>query len=180
MSALFTIGYEGTDIDRFVRTLKAAGVRQLADVRAVPVSRKAGFSKTMLAARLAEDDIGYLPFTALGNPKAGRDAGRAGDLDQFRSIFGAHIQTDTAQNALRDLAVAARTAPTCLLCFERDPKACHRSIIAQEVAESVGFGVVDLVADSPGRSARTSPPPASGNGHPPQIDDLFQRRGDAR
>ncbi|MEI2807424.1 MAG: DUF488 family protein [Albidovulum sp.] len=51
MSVLFTVGYEGTDIDRFVRTLKAVGVEKLADVQAVAVSRKAGFSKTKLAYR---------------------------------------------------------------------------------------------------------------------------------
>lgn len=69
MSVVFTVGYEGTDIDRFVRTLKAAGVQQLADVRAVAVSRKPGFSKKKLAARLAEEGIEYLHFVALGDPK---------------------------------------------------------------------------------------------------------------
>ena len=55
MSVVFTVGYEGTDTDRFVQTLKAAGVERLADVRAVAASRKAGFSKTKLAARLADE-----------------------------------------------------------------------------------------------------------------------------
>jgi hypothetical protein len=40
MTTLYTIGYEGTDIDRFVATLKAVGVHLLADVRALPLSRK--------------------------------------------------------------------------------------------------------------------------------------------
>ena len=54
MSVVFTVGYEGTDIDLFVRTLKAAGVERLADVRAVAASRKAGFSKTKLAGFVAQ------------------------------------------------------------------------------------------------------------------------------
>ena len=62
MSVVFTVGYEGTDIDRFVRTLKAAGVERLADVRAVAASRKAGFSKTKLSARLADEGIEYFAF----------------------------------------------------------------------------------------------------------------------
>src|SRR5690606_32675421 len=45
MSIVYTIGYEATDIDRLVATLKAVGVRRLADVRAVALSRKKGFSK---------------------------------------------------------------------------------------------------------------------------------------
>jgi uncharacterized protein (DUF488 family) len=45
MTQIYTIGYEGTDIERFVRTLKIVGVEQPVDVRAVPLSRKKGFSK---------------------------------------------------------------------------------------------------------------------------------------
>ena len=59
MSVVYTIGYEGTDIDRFVATLKAVGIKVLADVRAVAVSRKKGFSKTALKARLEDEGIAY-------------------------------------------------------------------------------------------------------------------------
>ena len=96
MSVLFTVGYEGTDIERFVRTLKVAGVQQLVDVRAVPVSRKAGFSKKKLAARLAEEGIEYSHLVSLGDPRPGRDAARAGEFNLFRSIYEAHIRTDQA------------------------------------------------------------------------------------
>lgn len=154
MSIVFTVGYEGTDIDRFVRTLKAAGVQQLADVRAVAVSRKPGFSKKKLAARLAEEGIEYLHFVALGDPKPGRDAARAGDFDGFREIYGAHILTAEAQDALRCLTEAVHDAPTCLMCFERDPAMCHRTIVAREVSEALGFDVFNLFADDPERYVR--------------------------
>lgn len=151
MSVVFTVGYEGTDIDRFVRTLKAAGIQRLADVRAVAVSRKAGFSKTKLAARLAEEGIEYSHFIALGDPKPGRVAARAGEYDLFRAIYGAHIETSSAQESLRELVDFVQSAPTCLLCFERDPETCHRSIVAQEVIEETGFQVFNLFADDPER-----------------------------
>jgi len=154
MSIVFTIGYEGTDIDRFVRTLKAVGVQQLADVRAVTVSRKPGFSKKKLAARLAEEGIDYLHFVALGDPKPGRDAARAGNFDGFREIYGAHILTAEAQDALRGLTEAVQVAPTCLTCFERDPATCHRTIVAREVSEALGFDVFNLFADEPERYVR--------------------------
>ena len=144
MSVLFTVGYEGTDIDRFVRTLKAAGIRQLADVRAVAVSRKAGFSKKKLAERLADEGIHYIHFVSLGDPKPGRDAARAGEFDLFRSIYGDHIQTEDAQCALSELAETVQTAPTCLLCFERDPETCHRTIVAHEVSGKTGFDIFNL------------------------------------
>ena len=151
MSVLFTIGYEGTDIDRFVRTLKAAGVRQLADVRAVAVSRKPGFSRKKLAQRLAEEGIEYIHFAALGDPKPGREAARAGKFDLFRSIYGDHIETDAAQDALQDLKEFVRAAATCLLCFERNPETCHRTIVALEVTDEFGFDVFNLFADDPER-----------------------------
>lgn len=154
MSIVFTIGYEGTDIDRFVRTLKAVGVQQLADVRAVAVSRKPGFSKRKLAAKLAEEGIEYLHFVALGDPKPGRDAARAGDFDGFREIYGAHILTTEAQDALRSLTEAVQGVATCLMCFERDPATCHRTIVAREVSEALDFDIFNLFADDPERYVR--------------------------
>src|SRR5690348_1866734 len=103
MGVLFTVGYEGTDIERFVQTLKVAGIQQLADVRAVAVSRKSGFSKKKLAARLSHEGVQYFHFVSLGDPKSGREAARAGEFDLFRSIYGAHIQTNEARVALREL-----------------------------------------------------------------------------
>src|SRR5690242_1800847 len=54
---LLTIGYEGCTIDQVLAELKAAGVELLIDVRAVPMSRKPGFSKRQLAAGLDEQGI---------------------------------------------------------------------------------------------------------------------------
>jgi uncharacterized protein (DUF488 family) len=59
MSVVYTIGYEGMDIDRFVATLRTIGVTLLADVRAVAVSRKKGFSKNGLRERLEAEGITY-------------------------------------------------------------------------------------------------------------------------
>ncbi|WP_369818600.1 DUF488 family protein [Phenylobacterium sp. Root700] len=73
---LATIGYERQTQDVVIARLKAAGVETLVDVRAVASSRLAGFSKTLLAASLAEAGIGYVHLRQLGTPKprAGRGA----------------------------------------------------------------------------------------------------------
>lgn len=151
--ALFTIGYEGTDIHRFVETLRTVGIEVVADVRAVPISRKPGFSKTSLAAHLADAGIRYEPFKALGDPKPGRDAARGGRFAEFRAIYGAHLETVDARAALSELAAVAAGRATCLLCFERDPTQCHRSIVATSLATS-GLKVVDLFGDDPRRYVR--------------------------
>jgi uncharacterized protein (DUF488 family) len=141
---IFTIGYEGADASRFLATLKQEGVATLADVRAVALSRKRGFSKSALRDALAGQGIGYEHFITLGTPKEGRQAARAGDAELMRRIYCDEVlATEPAQEALRDLEALAQAQPVCLLCFERDPAHCHRRILAQRLGER-GFETVDL------------------------------------
>lgn len=142
---VFTIGYEGADADRFLTTLKDAGVVTLADVRAVALSRKRGFSKSALRDALENRGIGYRHFIQLGTPKEGRQAARAGDADMMKRIYCDEVlTTEAAKGAFEDLEALARSQPVCLLCFERDPATCHRRILAQRL-EAIGFKTVDLV-----------------------------------
>jgi uncharacterized protein (DUF488 family) len=154
MTTLFTIGYEGTDIDRFVATLKAVGVRLLVDVRALPLSRKKGFSKSGLRERIEHEGMTYIHLAALGDPKEGRDAARAGQLDRFRAIYGKHLARTEPQGQLRELGGLVEEQPTCLMCFERDPTECHRLIIASQLPKSVR--TFHLYGDEPGRYVRNA------------------------
>lgn len=71
----------------FVAALREAGVALVLDIRAAPVSRKKGFSKTPLAQHLSEAGMGYRHLRGLGTPKQGRGAARSGDHDSFERIF---------------------------------------------------------------------------------------------
>lgn len=71
---LYTVGYEGVDLDEFIATLKTFGIKQIIDVRDLPLSRKRGFSKNALASALAEAGVKYLHVKSLGDPKPGREA----------------------------------------------------------------------------------------------------------
>lgn len=144
MNRIYTIGYEGADLDRFLDTLKDAGVATVADVRAVALSRKKGFSKNQLRDNLAEREIGYRHFIDLGTPKAGREAARADDTARMHEIFCEQLATAGAQRQLEELTELAGKEPICLLCFERDPARCHRRIVAERLARR-GFEAVDLV-----------------------------------
>jgi uncharacterized protein (DUF488 family) len=120
-------------------------VATLADVRAVALSRKRGFSKTALRDALATRDIGYQHYIKLGTPKEGRQAARAGDGALMRRIYCDEVlTTDPAREAFAELEVLAASQPVCLLCFERDPANCHRRVLAQRLEEK-GFETVDLV-----------------------------------
>lgn len=155
MNVVYTIGYEGTDIDRFVATLKAVDVKVLADVRALALSRKKGFSKTALRERLRAEGIAYVHLVELGDPKPGREAARAGNHDEFRSVYSQHLKTSEARVALAVLNDAAQQEVVCLLCFERDPSTCHRRMIADRLKVR-GLEVFDLFGDEPSRYARYS------------------------
>lgn len=143
---VFTIGYEGAEVDRFLTTLKDAGVATLTDVRAVAGSRKRGFAKTALREELEIAGIGYRHFIQLGTPKAGRQAARAGDGGLMHRIYCDEVlATKPAQDALEELSTLAKAQPICLMCFERDPANCHRRILADLLAKR-GMEIVDLTA----------------------------------
>ncbi len=144
VDALKTVGYELTSIEDFIATLLNAKIKCVIDVRAVPVSRKRGFSKNILRASLEEQGIEYLHISALGDPKPGRDAARAGRYAEFKHIFKTHLKSDVAQSGLKLAAQKASEISSCLLCYERDPAICHRSMIAERVSFLTGLEVKHL------------------------------------
>lgn len=130
---LFTIGYEGAAQRDLIETLRAEGVARLIDVRALPLSRKPGFSKRVLAASVEAAGIAYTHLRALGTPKPGRDAARRGDVATLARVYGAHLATPEAEAALAEAHTLAASGASCLLCFEADPVCCHRSIVAERL-----------------------------------------------
>jgi uncharacterized protein (DUF488 family) len=145
MKKLFTIGYEQTKSDAVLTELKRAKVGLLIDVRAVAASRKPGFSKRQLAASLDENGIDYLHLQKLGTPAEGREAARSGDLKKLWRIYNKHMKTAGAHAELEELVSIIKSGRSvCLLCFERDPAHCHRSRIAELVAEAIDVKVENL------------------------------------
>jgi uncharacterized protein (DUF488 family) len=147
--ALFTIGYEATTLDRVLATLRAASVTHLVDIRAVPLSRKPGFSKRLLAASLEAAGIRYTHLRGLGTPKSGREAVRHGAVWLMHEIYGVHMQTHEAQADLVHAMEIAREGGACLLCFERDHTHCHRDIVAGLIRARTRQPVTHLLADAP-------------------------------
>lgn len=141
---LATIGYEGKTQAQMIAELKAAGVELVVDVRAVAASRRPGFSKTILAASLAEAGVGYEHLRGLGTPKAGRDAARAGRTDEMREIFSAHLAEPAAQVQLARAIELARERPIALLCYEAQACDCHRAVVAERICEALETTVADL------------------------------------
>ena len=132
----------------FLAALTAADVQLLVDVRAVSSSRRPGFSKTKLAANLAEAGIDYLHLRALGTPAEGRAAARAGRYDELARVYDEQLATPEAQAQLEDLIEIVRAGRrACLLCFEANPEHCHRSMVAAAVKQALPLRIVHLAGD---------------------------------
>src|SRR5204862_8110274 len=88
---IFTIGYEATTMAEFIASLKDAGVERVIDVRALPLSRRPGFSKSPLRAALEEEGMEYVHLKALGTPAEGRSAARAGRHEDMKCIYAGQL-----------------------------------------------------------------------------------------
>lgn len=142
MTTIFTIGYEGATVDGFLAALQQAGIERLIDVRALPLSRRPGFSKSALAAAVNEIGIDYVHLKDLGTPKRGRDAAKKGDVGTLRAVYDDQLALPEAQVAAARMLELATEKPSALLCYERDPCHCHRTLLLEAVGQAMT--VVDL------------------------------------
>ena len=128
----------------FLAALQQAGVEQVIDVRALPLSRRPGFSKSPLRAALAEAGIDYVHLRALGTPAAGREAARKGRHAELERSYAVQLELPEAIAQGAQLLELARETPSALLCFERNPAGCHRTLLLSAIAADAD--VVDLFA----------------------------------
>jgi uncharacterized protein (DUF488 family) len=140
-ACIFTIGYEERSIDEFISRLRRHKITVLVDVRETPASRKRGFSKGQLEEILREANIKYLHVKCLGSPKALRDRLREdNDYEAFFAQYMSYIETQS--DALRTLYKETVSQETsCLMCMERRPEYCHRSVLAKKIKEIDGNGL---------------------------------------
>jgi len=138
---LFTIGYEKLDQKQFMAHLSYHGVDVVADIRKLPVSRKKGFSKTVLGETLNHKGIDYFNYQALGAPKELRDElYKSGNYDRFFQKYENNI-SDKADHLADILSLINSGRKVALLCFERNPQICHRKIVAEEIRKLDGNGL---------------------------------------
>lgn len=126
---LVSVGYEGREIDEFVRDLKLRGVTVVADVRLNAVSRRRGFSKSALAHALLQAGIQYVHLRGLGNPRDNRRAFSGADLERGRNAFRELLDSESAANDLERLRELTGTTVVAVLCVEREEQKCHRQLI---------------------------------------------------
>ena len=131
---IFTIGYEGATVGEFIAALKQVGVERVIDVRALPLSRRPGFSKSPLRSALEEAGIEYVHLKALGTPAEGRSAARAGRHEDMARIYSGQLELPEAMAQSAQMLELARETRSALLCMERDPAHCHRTLLLKATA----------------------------------------------
>jgi uncharacterized protein (DUF488 family) len=141
---LYLIGYEKAGLADFLATLARAGIATVVDVRDLPLSRRAGFSKRQLQAGVEAAGMRYIHLRALGTPPEGREANKRRQWDRFWKIVDEKLATNEAELALQELAAIAAAAPTCLLCYEADWHICHRRRVGEILSARHGFRIEPL------------------------------------
>jgi uncharacterized protein (DUF488 family) len=158
MVSIATIGVYGFDRDSFLATLEDAGVDLLLDVRqrrGVRGSQYAWANSRRLQAALAEAGIAYrhrkelAPTTELRRLQYAADD-RLGVGKRSRETLDGEYRERYIHEILdrADLGALVAELPDggagALLCVERDPEACHRSLIAKRLAHRYGVPVAHL------------------------------------
>lgn len=137
---LFTVGYEGATIDSFIGNLQSNNINCVIDVRALPLSRKTGFSKTQLAIRLNCEEIRYIHLSELGTPKDIRDKLKSTrDYSSFFKKMERYL--DGKKDVIEQAYNHVMSSRCCLMCFERLADQCHRKIIAEKIKSTNGDGL---------------------------------------
>jgi hypothetical protein len=125
---IYSLGYEGKDIDQYLNILIENKVTLLCDVRKNPLSMKFGFSKSQLKSYCEKLNIAYLHF-----PEFGIESGKRKNLEEesdYKILFKDYekntlpLKTKEIENLLSVISNYNKIAFTC---FESDPGMCHRS-----------------------------------------------------
>jgi len=140
---LYTIGYQGRSLEEVIGVLQQTRIDTVIDVRAIPVSRRAMFSKAILSKVLSSKGIRYMSVPDLGAAKRLRESYGNGDFADFAREYGRAVLVSRHDKVLQ-LAQIVLSRQACLLCYEARPENCHRSLLSAAVAKCIG-GDADVI-----------------------------------
>jgi len=141
---LFTIGYEGRDIDLFLDILIQNAIDVLVDVRKNPFSMKFDFTKNSLKNYLENSEIRYLHI-----PELGIEGEKRKDLltlKDYEKLFEDYEKTIIKDNPelLNNIVELGRSRRVALMCFEADVNMCHRGVIARNIVQKENVEVLNI------------------------------------
>ncbi len=143
-TAIYTVGYEETSLDGFLNMLIQRGIYQVIDVRFNPISRNWGFNQKYLADWCGRAKIGYIHRPKVGIPGDLRKNLRSvEDVNRLLITYERSILSEAAEE-LDSIAGMIERTPSVLMCQEKDPRRCHRGVLANTLRKRMGLSVIDL------------------------------------
>ncbi len=141
--AIFTIGHSTHELGAFVRLLKQHGVTTVADVRSQPYSRLEHFCRAALESNLKSEGIQYVFL--------GRELGARRDephcyIDD-RADYARIASLPAFLVGMERLERGVRTHVVALMCAEKDPLDCHRTILIGRHLSRRGWKIEHILAD---------------------------------
>lgn len=149
---IYTIGHSTRSAEELLALLRAHGVAGIADVRAVPRSRRhPHFSQETLVTFLAAERIAYLHLPGLGGlRKPKRDSPNPGWRHEAFRGYADHMGTPEFAGALEALLAFAAGRQTAVMCAEAKWWQCHRQLVADAlVARGIEVRHVMSKGDAP-------------------------------
>lgn len=141
---VYTIGHSNHTTERFVSLLRQHGITAVVDVRSVPYSRlHPQFDRKSLSRDLKEHGIDYV---FLGRELGGRSDDPA-CYENGRVRYQLLAQTKTFQEGLERVCTGSENHRISLMCAEREPLECHRTLLISRELERLGIKVVHIHAD---------------------------------
>lgn len=131
----FTIGYEGWEPDQFLKSLSNERIDVLIDVRRDAYSKqKVSYSEGTLSRMAAEAHIEYIHMPELGvDYNIRQELKSTHDYETYFKRYSEYLEKNSELVAF--VAKLARNNVICLMCYEKDFKRCHRSILANKLEE---------------------------------------------
>jgi uncharacterized protein (DUF488 family) len=180
---VFTIGYSQLSATKFIQLLDVHGVNAVCDVRSNPSSRSnPAFSQSRLKGWLKTHDISYVP---LCRELGARPTDRSVYIDGCVS-YRLLAATDYFERGIERVAAGAERFNIALMCAERDPITCHRTILVAPALAKRGIeiehiwddGRVEDHEDAIKRLVRTLGYGEQSSEHPKLVEDAaFEAQG---
>lgn len=141
---VFTIGHSTRSIEAFVELLRQHGVTALADVRSIPHSRfNPQFNKDTLKRSLRSYGIEYVFL--------GRELGARTDdqscYENGRVQYARLARTGLFRSGLERVMNGAHKHHIALMCAEKEPLECHRTLLVARALVERGVTVDHILAD---------------------------------
>jgi uncharacterized protein (DUF488 family) len=141
-SWVFTLGYQGRDLNEVLQIVQRHRIEQVLDVRENAASQKPGFTAAELKPALDRIGVAYSHLPELGCTSDSRHALWRGEArEAFLEVYRRRLAE--RPQAFADLVHRIRSARSLLLCLERDPSRCHRTVLVERLHEE-GIYAQDL------------------------------------